>query len=72
MYCGSLFVCQPSGTIRDTPRDSVAGVVVTAVVWKKGTEARESDTPRSLVQSARQVWGTLPRHQTFWLAVSSE
>jgi len=55
MYCGSLFVCQPSGTIRDTPRHFVAGVVVAAVVWIKARiGAGESNLPPWLAQAARQ------------------
>jgi len=73
MDCGSLFVCQPSGTIRDTPRHFVAGVVVAAVVWTKaGIATGESKTPPCLAQSARPEWASLLRHQTFWLAGSSE
>ena len=73
MYCGSLFVCQPSGTIRDTPRHFVAGVVVAAVVWKRQElGAGEPNIPSCLAQTARLDRGTLLRHQTFWLAGSSE
>lgn len=72
MYCGSLFVCQPSGTIRARP------VISSPELWLrqecgKTQELEQGSQIPTLSRPYRETRaGTLPRHQTFWLAGSSE